>query len=221
MEARIGGEAHLYYGGMTSTDFRAVGKRSLEWDPNDWKWDGDLLIGTLRNRGSSNYQSRQLFPLETGTRASSNSSSYDSDELNQGGGKDYRELEKKRRANAVEDDNLAGKAGDNLALNLGGRGYTTAGNVEVPTGKKTKLAGAMPNRAVCQVADCGTDLSKAKDYHRRHKVCEMHSKASKALVGNQMQRFCQQCSRLVRVIALIDTVKWFLVLLNENNEGKN
>ncbi|KAM1014318.1 hypothetical protein ACFX13_044998 [Malus domestica] len=40
-----------------------------------------------------------------------------------------------------------------------------------------------------------TDLSNAKDYHRRHKVCDVHSKATKALVGNVMQLFCQQCSR--------------------------
>ncbi|MBA0681663.1 hypothetical protein Goari_023449 [Gossypium aridum] len=61
-------------------------------------------------------------------------------------------------------------------------------------GKKTKVTGT-PCRAVCQVEDCRADLSKAKDYHRRHKVCDVHSKATKALVGNVMQRFCQQCSR--------------------------
>ncbi|PIN24565.1 hypothetical protein CDL12_02712 [Handroanthus impetiginosus] len=196
MEAGIGGEAQLYYG-MAPTDLRTVGKRSLEWDPNNWRWDGDLFIATPLNRTPSNYQSRQLFPLETGvttTRDSSNSSPSDSDELNQGFVKDNRELEKKRRASAVEDSNLVDEG---LSLNLGGRGYAVACNGEVTTGKKTKLAGATanPNRAVCQVEDCGADLSKAKDYHRRHKVCEMHSKASKALVGNQMQRFCQQCSR--------------------------
>jgi hypothetical protein len=49
------------------------------------------------------------------------------------------------------------------------------------------------------VEDCRADLSNAKDYHRRHKVCNAHSKASKALVGNVMQRFCQQCSRSVWV----------------------
>jgi SBP domain len=48
---------------------------------------------------------------------------------------------------------------------------------------------------MCQVDDCRADLSSAKDYHRRHKVCEVHSKTTKALVGKQMQRFCQQCSR--------------------------
>ncbi|KAE8704251.1 Squamosa promoter-binding-like protein 14 [Hibiscus syriacus] len=45
------------------------------------------------------------------------------------------------------------------------------------------------------VDNCKEDLSNAKDYHRRHKVCEIHSKATKALVEKQMQRFCQQCSR--------------------------
>ena len=52
------------------------------------------------------------------------------------------------------------------------------------------------NYPMCQVDNCREDLSNAKDYHRRHKVCEVHSKATRALVANQMQRFCQQCSRL-------------------------
>ncbi|EPS69527.1 hypothetical protein M569_05240, partial [Genlisea aurea] len=47
----------------------------------------------------------------------------------------------------------------------------------------------------CQVDDCTEDLSVGKDYHKRHRVCEIHSKASEALVGKQPQRFCQQCSR--------------------------
>ncbi|KAL6571965.1 SBP domain [Orobanche minor] len=51
------------------------------------------------------------------------------------------------------------------------------------------------NHPMCQVDDCEEDLSAAKDYHRRHKVCEVHSKSGKALVGKQIQRFCQQCSR--------------------------
>ncbi|XP_047085812.1 squamosa promoter-binding-like protein 15 [Lolium rigidum] len=48
---------------------------------------------------------------------------------------------------------------------------------------------------MCQVDECRADLTTAKDYHRRHKVCEAHSKTTKAVVGSQMQRFCQQCSR--------------------------
>ncbi|KAG0463229.1 hypothetical protein HPP92_021705 [Vanilla planifolia] len=58
----------------------------------------------------------------------------------------------------------------------------------------------------CQVDDCRADLSSAKDYHRRHKVCQLHSKASKAFVRKQIQRFCQQCSRFH--------------LLSEFDEGK-
>ncbi|KAL3618414.1 SBP domain [Castilleja foliolosa] len=55
--------------------------------------------------------------------------------------------------------------------------------------------GGTSRHPMCQVDECEEDLLKAKDYHRRHKVCEVHSKAVKASVGRQMQRFCQQCSR--------------------------
>ncbi|KAE8724212.1 Squamosa promoter-binding protein, putative isoform 2 [Hibiscus syriacus] len=81
-----------------------------------------------------------------------------------------------------------------LNLKLGGQVYPIM-DEDAKWGKKTKVTGTAFSRAVCQVEDCRADLSKAKDYHRRHKVCEVHSKASKALVGNVMQRFCQQCSR--------------------------
>jgi hypothetical protein len=47
----------------------------------------------------------------------------------------------------------------------------------------------------CQVQGCKLDLSSAKAYHCRHRVCEAHSKAVKVVVSNLEQRFCQQCSR--------------------------
>lgn len=47
----------------------------------------------------------------------------------------------------------------------------------------------------CQAERCAVDLSEAKRYHRRHKVCELHSKASVVHVSGLRQRFCQQCSR--------------------------
>lgn len=47
----------------------------------------------------------------------------------------------------------------------------------------------------CQVEGCHVPLLNAKDYHRRHKVCEMHSKAPRVVVLGLEQRFCQQCSR--------------------------
>ncbi|OIT02312.1 PREDICTED: squamosa promoter-binding-like protein 1 [Nicotiana attenuata] len=190
MEASVG-DRYYHMGGP---DLRGLGKRSLEWDVTDWKWDGDLFIATpLRQNPSNNYQSRQFFPVETGNLvASSNSSSSCSDETNHGIEQQRRELEKRRRVIVVDEND----SGGTLSLKLGGQAEPVAE-------KRTKLAAAAAppapvtgtTRAVCQVDDCGTDLSKAKDYHRRHKVCEMHSKASRALVGNVMQRFCQQCSR--------------------------
>jgi hypothetical protein len=48
---------------------------------------------------------------------------------------------------------------------------------------------------ICQAERCGVDLTDAKRYHRRHKVCDAHSKAVVAIVGGLRQRFCQQCSR--------------------------
>lgn len=201
MEARVGGEAHHFYG-MGSADTRAVGKRTLEWDLNDWKWDGDLFIARPLNPAPSSSMSRQIFPVGTGIAGnSSNSSSSCSDEVNLAVEKGKRELEKRRRVIVIEDDNLNDEEVGSLSLKLGGQGYPISerdvGSWEGNSGKKTKLVGGSMSRAVCQVEDCGADLTNAKDYHRRHKVCEMHSKASKALVGNVMQRFCQQCSRYV------------------------
>eukprot|EP01018_Ginkgo_biloba_P016528 Gb_03920 [translate_table: standard] len=47
----------------------------------------------------------------------------------------------------------------------------------------------------CQAEGCRANLTNAKHYHRRHKVCELHSKASSVIAGGLVQRFCQQCSR--------------------------
>ncbi|CAK9322885.1 unnamed protein product [Citrullus colocynthis] len=47
----------------------------------------------------------------------------------------------------------------------------------------------------CQVEGCRVDLSDAKAYYSRHKVCTMHSKSPKVIVAGLEQRFCQQCSR--------------------------
>ncbi|KAF8097225.1 hypothetical protein N665_0292s0007 [Sinapis alba] len=48
----------------------------------------------------------------------------------------------------------------------------------------------------CQIDGCELDLSSAKDYHRKHRICENHSKCQKVSVGSLERRFCQQCSRL-------------------------
>ncbi|GMY14131.1 SPL9 [Fagus crenata] len=55
------------------------------------------------------------------------------------------------------------------------------------------VVGGQPPR--CQVEGCKVDLSDAKAYYSRHKVCGMHSKSPKVIVAGLEQRFCQQCSR--------------------------
>uniref|UniRef100_A0A0A9DQX4 SBP-type domain-containing protein n=1 Tax=Arundo donax TaxID=35708 RepID=A0A0A9DQX4_ARUDO len=59
--------------------------------------------------------------------------------------------------------------------------------------KKAKMAQNTQN--YCQVEGCKVDLSSAKDYHQKHRVCEAHSKAPKVMVAGLERRFCQQCSR--------------------------
>lgn len=67
------------------------------------------------------------------------------------------------------------------------------------TGKKSGSGSGSGGRASsppsCQAERCGADLGDAKIYHRRHKVCEFHSKAAVVMVSGARQRFCQQCSR--------------------------
>ncbi|CAL5346771.1 unnamed protein product [Camellia sinensis] len=200
MEAQFGGKAYHLYGPVIP-NLKAVGKKSMEWDLNDWKWDGDLLTAAPLNSVPSDCRSRQLFPVVSEipiNTALSKSSSSCSEETNLGNEKGKRALEKRRRVVVVEDEEFNDGAGS-LNLKLGGQVYpTTEAEMEKSVGKcgkKSKVVASTSNRAVCQVEDCQVDLTNAKDYHRRHKVCDMHSKATRALVGNVMQRFCQQCSR--------------------------
>lgn len=48
---------------------------------------------------------------------------------------------------------------------------------------------------LCLVDGCSSDLSKCREYHRRHRVCERHSKTPVVIIKGREQRFCQQCSR--------------------------
>ncbi|KAJ0914210.1 putative transcription factor SBP family [Helianthus annuus] len=57
----------------------------------------------------------------------------------------------------------------------------------------------------CQVEGCHVALGNVKEYYRRHKVCEIHSKAPKVVVSGLLQRFCQQCSRFHDVTEFDDT----------------
>ncbi|KAA8515899.1 hypothetical protein F0562_019078 [Nyssa sinensis] len=72
----------------------------------------------------------------------------------------------------------------------------------------------------CQVEGCNVALVDAKDYHRRHKVCEMHSKAEKVVVLGAEQRFCQQCSRFHAVSQFDDSKRSCRRRLAGHNERR-
>jgi len=63
--------------------------------------------------------------------------------------------------------------------------------------RSSKKAGSSNIPPCCQVENCDADLSEAKQYHRRHKVCEYHAKTPAVHIAGLQQRFCQQCSRLI------------------------
>ncbi|KAG0462571.1 hypothetical protein HPP92_021047 [Vanilla planifolia] len=72
--------------------------------------------------------------------------------------------------------------------------------------KRPRMPGGGSQNVSCLVDGCRSDLSNCREYHRRHKVCEVHSKTPIVLVGDQEQRFCQQCSRF-HLLAEFDDVK--------------
>ncbi|XXG43065.1 hypothetical protein AAC387_Pa01g3187 [Persea americana] len=113
---------------------------------------------------------------------------------------------------------VMGGGGENVhltCLNLGKRHYFEDGG-EALGGKRgrgtgyyqTSSSSSSSSSAVprCQVEGCHVTLTDAKDYHRRHKVCEAHSKAPKVVVLGVEQRFCQQCSRF-HVVSEFDDSK--------------
>ncbi|MQL78629.1 hypothetical protein Taro_011058 [Colocasia esculenta] len=98
-----------------------------------------------------------------------------------------------------EEDVRGGGAGQNIGLNLGHRTYFPSGDavaVDHLFRRTTRGIYQMSQQVPrCQAEGCKADLSGAKHYHRRHKVCELHSKAALVVAGGLQQRFCQQCSR--------------------------
>ncbi|KAG2706597.1 hypothetical protein I3843_05G098800 [Carya illinoinensis] len=73
--------------------------------------------------------------------------------------------------------------------------FSTIPMTSATAAKKCKSSCQSTQVPHCQVEGCNLDLSSAKDYHRKHRVCESHSKSPKVIVGSLERRFCQQCSR--------------------------
>nr|GME02704.1 squamosa promoter-binding protein 20 [Ipomoea batatas] len=80
-----------------------------------------------------------------------------------------------------------------MDVGLGKKGSSSGGVVAGGGGVTAASA------SCCQVENCGADLTFAKTYHKRHKVCEVHAKAPAVLLNGVDQRFCQQCSRFHEV----------------------
>ncbi|XP_052201898.1 squamosa promoter-binding-like protein 14 [Diospyros lotus] len=157
-----------------------------DWNSKNWIWDSVRFIAKPLES--------DVFPL--GANANSVQSEQQQISDREDGG--VPSLSKK---SGLDDED------ETLRLNLGGGGLSSLEERMSKPNKRVR-SGSPAGRTypMCQVDDCQENLANAKDYHRRHKVCETHSKSSKALVAKQMQRFCQQCSRFH--------------LLSEFDEGK-
>ncbi|XP_018492234.1 squamosa promoter-binding-like protein 11 isoform X2 [Raphanus sativus] len=120
-----------------------------------------------------------------------------------------------------------------LSLKLGKRTYSeelwggrnnnnnndiSAVSVKLLTRKKSKAScGQSMQVPRCQIDGCQLDLSSAKDYHRKHRVCENHSKCPKVTVGGVERRFCQQCSRFHAVSEFDETKRSCRKRLSHHN----
>ncbi|KAI4372520.1 hypothetical protein MLD38_010740 [Melastoma candidum] len=198
MEARLKGKGHDLLGVVGSgSENEGKKKKSLEWDLNEWRWDGDLFTATpLVISERSECLSKHLFPVapdNARTRDLATCGLYAGEEVAPGNDSGERVVEKRRKIPVVEERD-SGEEGGCFDLNLGGQPCPET-DVDMKGRKKVKYSGSAVNCPGCQVQGCEADLNNARNYHRRHKVCEMHSKASEALVRNVLQRFCQQCSR--------------------------
>ncbi|RCV40080.1 hypothetical protein SETIT_9G022800v2 [Setaria italica] len=194
--ARLGAQSsHLYGGGLGELDLNRRESRVFGWDLNDWSWDSEGFVATPVPTAAAHGSGLNSSP--------SSSEEAEAEVARNGLGGDS---DKRKRVVVIDDDDREDQdaivnGGGSLSLRIGGNavgaGAMEGGDVneDERNGKKIRVQGGSSSGPSCQVEGCGADLTAAKDYHRRHKVCEMHAKASTAVVGNTVQRFCQQCSR--------------------------
>ncbi|KAL4569920.1 hypothetical protein LXL04_025567 [Taraxacum kok-saghyz] len=112
--------------------------------------------------------------------------------------------------------------GDGL-LGCGGGGDNSGGPFDGNIKKKKwghSGSGATSGTRCCQAEKCTADLMEAKQYHRRHRVCEFHAKAQVVIVAGNEQRFCQQCSRFHELSEFDDTKRSCRRRLAGHNERR-
>lgn len=90
-----------------------------------------------------------------------------------------------RRTDSKEADSLSSSK-ENLASSL------AEDSLPAKRARTNNLHSQFP---VCQVHGCNKDLSSSKDYYKRHRVCDVHTKTARVIINGIEKRFCQQCSR--------------------------
>ncbi|CAL9162532.1 unnamed protein product [Musa hybrid cultivar] len=140
--------------------------------------------------------------------------------VHQNKNKDLARVHDFRTSHAVE--SAEGIKESVMGLKLGKRTYfedpCAGSNIKSPSSsasftpsttsvKKSRVYQQSLLSSYCQVEGCNIDLSTAKDYHRKHRVCESHSKSPKVVVAGQDRRFCQQCSRWFHALSEFDQKK--------------
>lgn len=164
----------------------AKGPAEKHWK-GSWEWDSFLFAAQQTPSGKPVDASRRRSP-DVQDPMSEFASPLDKSEMN-GSHSNLKALDLRLRDYPEEDDGL-------LTLKLGGGNDASWGGYDLlPNVKRSRYSLPETQQQRCQVDYCLADLQSEKDYHRRHKVCEVHAKASKAPLSGIMQRFCQQCSR--------------------------
>ncbi|OIV93434.1 hypothetical protein TanjilG_10066 [Lupinus angustifolius] len=196
--------------------------KATEISKSQPNWNGEtnqeINVGLMDTYGGSGCSGSELIHTSSSRSSisASNNSSSNRDSktsmytlessLDDSSGK--KELSKVEISHALESSSVSGEP--LLSLKLGKRLYFEdvypGSNSKSPSfsrapmsslgaGKKGKSSGQNVQLTRCQVEGCGLDLSSAKDYHRKHRVCESHSKSPKVVIAGMERRFCQQCSR--------------------------
>jgi hypothetical protein len=149
--------------------------KSLEWNLDDWRWDTNLFLATPSSTALS----------ECGGRGYVQSQ----------GENDFGVVDKRRRVTLEDGSAECGNAAITNMENRSGVVVQRGHSSEEDRPRKGASSSSPPS---CQVDGCQADLSGARDYHKRHKVCEAHTRSSMVRIKSVEHRFCQQCSRLVR-----------------------
>jgi hypothetical protein len=152
-------------------------KKGHEWDLNDWRWDSNMFLVTPSSNADnlSGCSSREL------ERAEEDIS--------------FGVADKRRKVSTV--DNHEGCINAAVTNGYHDRIVSRRGKSSEEERPANATGACSSSAPSCQVDGCHADLRNSRDYHKRHKVCEVHTKSTLVRIQNVEYRFCQQCSRSV------------------------